>query len=487
MISLMGLRNNYHTKGIKISLIFISLFLNIFGANSQTIWYVKETATGLNNGASWADAFTDLQPAFDAALTSTDLNRQVWVAAGTYKPTLVAGDGNQNRDKTFMLLPNIKIYGGFAGNEPTNYDIALRNINANETILSGDIGITGDNTDNCYHVVISARPLGAGEINGFTITGGNADGSNSSIMVSGQQFDRFRSGGIYNSNTNDRLVISNCTIKGNKGNASGGILNNEASPYIINCSIINNIATERGFIKGGAGGINNRNGSDPIIINCLIAGNKGDDGGGILNYIGAGAFIINCTITGNTALGTSNENNDNAFGGGISILDYSSAHIYNSIVWGNTARADNNLSNYDGTATFYVLNSNIEGGFPGGVGNTDIDPGFINPVSGTAAPNTLGDYRVQCSSPVIDKGNNGSYPAKPLYDLSGNNRITGLAIDMGAYEYQGVQNIVIQSIVPGSPFRYCPGNPLSVEFTINNCAGNFNTGNIFTLQVSEST
>jgi gliding motility-associated-like protein len=485
MITLMRLLNNYQTNGGKASLIFLLLFLHVSVAASQTIWYVKATSTGLNNGASWADAFTQLQPALDAASASTDFTRQIWVAAGTYKPTQKAGDGLQDRDKTFILLQNIKVCGGFAGNEPGNYDIALRNINANETTLSGDIGIAGDNTDNCYHVVISNGPMGKAEINGFTIKGGNANDS-SIITIKGEQFGRYRSGGIYNKGTDNSLVISNCTIKENSGNANAAILNYSSSPDILNCTIINNIATERGANRGGAGGINNYDNSTPTIVNCLIAGNKGDDGGGIMNVLGSGATIINCTITGNTALGGTSENNDNGYGGGVSLFDYSTTRIYNSIIWGNTAMVGSNLSNYQGTSTFYIGNSIIEGGYTPGFSVIDANPEFINPVSASAAPTSLGNYRLKCSSPAIDKGYDGHYPAKPLYDLAGNNRITSLAIDMGAYEYQGSQKIVIQSVAPGLPFRYCPGNSISVSFTINNCAGNFNPGNIFTLQLSDS-
>ncbi|MGK0389135.1 MAG: hypothetical protein ACI94Y_001871 [Maribacter sp.] len=56
------------------------------------------------------------------------------------------------RDKTFFLSDDIKIYGGFVGTETA---IFQRDITNNASILSGDIGITGDNIDNIYHVVLA--------------------------------------------------------------------------------------------------------------------------------------------------------------------------------------------------------------------------------------------------------------------------------------------------------------------------------------------
>ncbi|MEO6328162.1 MAG: gliding motility-associated C-terminal domain-containing protein [Ginsengibacter sp.] len=226
----------------------------------------------------------------------------------------------------------------------------------------------------------------------------------------------------------------------------------------------------------------------------MISGNKGDDGGGVGNYTGAGVFIINSTITGNTSLGTVGENNENAFGGGVFVYDYGSAYIYNSIVWGNTALTDNNLSAYDGTGKFYVINSLIEGGFAGAIRSLDSDPRFINPVPASSAPTAAGDYQVKCASPAINTGANAAYPdngyiiSPATPDLNFNTRIIGSSIDMGAYEYQTdiSQNISIQAIAPGSPFRYCPGNLLSIDFTTNDCPGNFTVDNIFTLQLSDS-
>ena len=65
--------------------------------------YVKHDASGTNNGTSWANAYTDLQDALAAAQSGNE----IWVAAGTYKPT----SGN-NREVFFQLKNGVAIYGG---------------------------------------------------------------------------------------------------------------------------------------------------------------------------------------------------------------------------------------------------------------------------------------------------------------------------------------------------------------------------------------
>ena len=125
--------------------------------------YVKWNAAGTNNGASWTNAYTDLQSALGASPCT-----EVWVAAGTYKPTT-----GTDRTATFQLKNGVAVYGGFAGTETARDQ---RNPATNVTILSGDIG--NDAADatatNSYHVVTGAT---GATLDGFTITAGNANGA----------------------------------------------------------------------------------------------------------------------------------------------------------------------------------------------------------------------------------------------------------------------------------------------------------------------
>ena len=53
------------------------------------------------------------------------------------------------REKHFALKTGISVYGGFAGSDSS---IEKRDIQANATILSGDLGTMDDSSDNSYHV-----------------------------------------------------------------------------------------------------------------------------------------------------------------------------------------------------------------------------------------------------------------------------------------------------------------------------------------------
>ena len=80
---------------------------------SGTTYYVNDDATGVNNGTNWTDAFTDLQSALNKAVTGDE----IWVAAGTYQPSVTIDDSSDPRTAAFILKSGVKIYGGFAGDE----------------------------------------------------------------------------------------------------------------------------------------------------------------------------------------------------------------------------------------------------------------------------------------------------------------------------------------------------------------------------------
>ncbi|HSH53344.1 MAG TPA: right-handed parallel beta-helix repeat-containing protein, partial [Bacteroidales bacterium] len=257
----------------KITLLFCISFCLFMASSlySQTIVYVNQSASGSNNGTSWADAYTNLQD----ALTSASVGDELWVAAGTYKPT-----GTTDRNVSFVLLQDLGLYGGFNGTETNREE---RDWRANETILSGDIGAVGDSTDNSYHVVLGSNP--GATLDGFTITRGNAIGAVSEL-----------GGGMLN--TSGPIRIENCTFTNNHAN-HGGALENDWCPNantIVNCIFKDNTATM------ASGAISNHN-TPAHIINCLFVGNSANDtyGAAIYNWgSGSTAQIINCTFTENS-------------------------------------------------------------------------------------------------------------------------------------------------------------------------------------------
>ncbi len=148
-------------------------------ALAQSRHYVNASATGGNNGLSWADAYINLQSALQAAQPGDE----VWVAEGTYLPT-----ADSDRGASFELPSGVGLYAGFAGTE-TGLD--MRDWAAHPTFLSGDIGAPGDSTDNSYTVLYLFQPDSTTVVDGFTICHGVASGT----AVATGPFDRAVSGG----------------------------------------------------------------------------------------------------------------------------------------------------------------------------------------------------------------------------------------------------------------------------------------------------
>src|SRR5581483_7649211 len=98
-------------------------------------------------------------------------------------------------------------------------------LTANTSILSGDLssndnGFT-NNSDNVYHVVVSAAGNDTtARLDGFTIQGGNCDGS-TSITINGQGIGNNGGGGIRCDNSSPTLIY--LTVKGNAGRYGAGI------------------------------------------------------------------------------------------------------------------------------------------------------------------------------------------------------------------------------------------------------------------------
>ena len=157
---------------------------------------------------SWATAFNDLQVGIDAATPNNfpDLD-QIWVKAGTYKPTSQAD--------SFQLEAGVEVYGGFAGVETM---LSERNPDpaTNNTLLSGDLGVPGDFSDNAF-IVVKGKPLDSdARLDGFTVKGA----TNAAIE------------NINNSPTLEYLLIMNNTSAGN----GAGMRNLVASRPIVTIS-----------------------------------------------------------------------------------------------------------------------------------------------------------------------------------------------------------------------------------------------------------
>lgn len=238
-------------------------------------------------------------------------NDEVWVAAGTYKPT-----AGTDRTISFYMKDGVAIYGGFAGAEALLDD---RDWAVNETILSGDIGVVNDSTDNSYHVIFNQNIDNTALLDGFTIRDGNADGlanierrgagmynQSSSPGISHCQFSDnsalFNGGGLYNQDSHP--AVSHCTFSNNTaGAAGGGVVNNGSSAAVfIECAFSSNSSGNLTFDEG-AGGVLNSGGAAPVFDNCTFTGNTSEFGGGGMRNINANPILNDCTFSQNISGG----------------------------------------------------------------------------------------------------------------------------------------------------------------------------------------
>lgn len=234
-------------------------------SQAQDIIYVNAAlTTGNGDGTSWANAYTDLNQALFAA----GYGDQVWVATGTYRPGIPSFP---NRSTFFALGNGVQLYGGFTGTET---ELDQRDWALNSTVLSGDIGVPGDSTDNCYTVVYCSGADSTTVLDGFTVTGGNSDGTSTS------NFSTQRSGGgMY--------------IEGESGL-------DLAAPRVKNCTFSHNYAAR----YGGGVLVRSRPGAEAVanFTNCQFEENTGWSGGGIELYGSnnqSPAYIEDCTFKNN--------------------------------------------------------------------------------------------------------------------------------------------------------------------------------------------
>jgi hypothetical protein len=389
-------------------------------APTEKVIHVNADASTEGDGKSWGMAYKYLQNAIDDA----GKGDEIWVATGTYKPTVGIG-GSGDRNKSFQLKKGVALYGGFAGTETSRKQ---RNWQTNETILSGDlkgddVGFT-NNGENSYHVVIGDKTDATAVLDGFIITGGNADAD---------VWPNDGGGGM--STYQGSPTVKNCLFSENAAFADGGGMRNwgDSKPLITNCTFLDNKVAQEG------GGMMNGPGSRPDVTNCIFTGNSaGEDGGGMYNNETSGSLIMNCLFRENSAeltgggmynvngsdprvINCSFSGNQAGEAGGAVCNTRSNPSLTNCILWGNSAATDPEIHNV-GSAPIITF-CNIAGGYDG-EGNIDANPIFAET-----------DLRLSAGSPCIDAGSTAALPAEVETDLDANTRIFNHVVDMGAYEF----------------------------------------------------
>ena len=345
--------------------------------DASRIRYVKVGGTG--DGSSWDKASGDLQKMIDE-LATIDAPGEVWVAAGTYRPTTQIIEGVQYA-ASFRMRDGIDVYGGFAGGEISKAGRkkgSMPWIYTNETFLLGADYEDGSATwgNDQWNVISSTRhvvwfaPM-SGEVkfkyttvlDGVTIKGGAANGGEGLA-----DFATDKGGGVY---MGLNAILQNCIVTENtaKGDGGGVYANGDGADAssanakggrVVGCLIYNNSSVEDGggvFVENaglvlrsmitnnsatnGAGVYldkNAKNHPEYLILSTSVVSNNTATGNGAV-YCNESGVLLQNTIVNNDCPSTVDASNPNSSQtGGLYINKY--AYVINSILWNNRIGAE---------------------------------------------------------------------------------------------------------------------------------------------------
>lgn len=473
---------------MKCNIITLSCLLFSGFVNAQ-IHYVNHNSTGANNGSSWQDAWTDLQTALQNTTSG-----EIWVSEGIYKPT-----NGTDRNAVFELETNVSLYGGFPATGSPTWE--QRDWESFPTILSGDLGVENDTSDNSFHIVtFNSSPGFDVTFDGFTVEGGNANYAGGGMEGSGGWFGAAPS-----------ITVANCTFRNNYSGYEGGAVSLWSTNAVFdNCLFENNWSDYEGAgleLSGNSISFDNK----AIVRNCVFKNNRSDYEGAAISASWMDLEIDQCLFEENVA---ENEGgaisyfadhfstdevrlicrnsvfrNNLAESGGGAAETRGHNHWYNCLFESNYAGheggalshfrdgkveavnctfVDNATSGDGSVLDIFSWEDTVAVGasfanciFNGNTGNHTLTlggavdsvlvdyslistcpPGII---CGTGnvygiAPGfaDVNDFHLLPSSPCINAGHNSYLPIGLTTDLDGLERIADGQVDMGAYEFGGM-------------------------------------------------
>ncbi len=383
----------------------------------------------------------------------------------------------------------------------------------NITILSGDIGVVGNNSDNSYHVVVSAGNTGTTVLDGFTIEYGNSNGAaGNTDKYNGIGFsgDEQTGAGIMTYNTT--VTISNCIVTKNTATGTGGGVYSYGTTVIYSsCTFSNNASAADGggiFINanggggytinsssftsntstGSGGGLARENGSVTVsITGCSFISNSSaitgsNVGGGGIYLVNNGLTMTSCTISNNISA---------AWGGGILYSQGSNSPVSYCAIKSNTAVYGGGMADLGGSAPLlthdnFSQNSASYGGglYCYGAGNPSIS---IDTFANNTATATSG----MAGGGLLD--DNGSNSTVSHCWFNGN--VTNGGDGAGQYDNNSAgtdSNCVYQANIgkgatsngAGLYHNGSSGSVINCVFVDNSCTGN--GGGIFNYLNSET-
>lgn len=264
----------------------------------ERILYVAADSPSDGDGFSWATAKRSLQEALLVAGVPCANIRQIWVKSGVYRPD----EGSGERSAAYWLIGGVALYGGFAGNETS---LEQRNLTANPTTLSGDIGVAGDSSDNSYTVLVAigaSRPI---IIDGFVVEGAMNPGVG---------------GGLYAASS--QITLRNCVFREHVAQAGAAVaLYDCFEVRAEDCEFAGNQAA------GGGGAILCAS-SVLTLERCDVRENHANEGAGLMMFGAASSVrLTDSRVRANTAV---------VYAGAAALFD-GTAEIHGSLFFENAA------------------------------------------------------------------------------------------------------------------------------------------------------
>ena len=234
----------------------VTSYISLISVVHSIRFYVNPSNTIGGNGSDWETAFLSLERAISLLPEAGGAN-QIWLIGDEiYTPNTT------KRDECFSIPRGTKIYGGFEGWESginQRPDIGSAKYNKYTSILSGDIGVKNDQSDNCYHVITYDRLL---TLDRVIISDGNAN-YNQDDYHANQINTLHRYGAALmtvDSTQKTELFLDRVTFTNNRA-YNGGAMWFAANPNtpvdvsIVHCLFENNTAFDvAGSYGGGYGG-----------------------------------------------------------------------------------------------------------------------------------------------------------------------------------------------------------------------------------------
>jgi len=405
-------------------------------AAQGSTYFVKKGGTGLQDGSDWNNAWAEVS----TALTNTIPGDTILVAEGTYYPS-VQSHGSYPRSVTFAVN-GIRLSGGFTG-DPNFSTVFEPDGNTNATILSGDIGTPGLETDNAFHVVTVTG--GNSTIDGFKIIDGYAD----QIGSASPPVPSFENGGGIRVDSAGLVVLRRLTVSDSLATLGAGIYVHNATLHLSKSRIRGNTTA-----NGRGAGLYMDHSNNSRVYNTHFKSNssptsttgKAEGGAIYCTYDVPGLIVANCVFHDNTAMrggaicvhepeiGFASRwiNNTIAFnrasvdggGGGMFVRNNvptadGAVLVYNSVFHGNeggTVASD--ILDQSGTPSLFAVEHTCSDPsvtpappWAAGSGNLAADPLFVN-----AAARNLS---LNAGSPCNDAGNDNHLPLDWL-DIDGN-------------------------------------------------------------------